>query len=460
VITLAASVGVRRRAALIAVIPLVTAAAMACGKKGPPLAPLRLVPGPVSEVSVRRTGNDVQFRFTLPTANLNGPGRIDLDRVEIYAMTIGKGLGAPANRDLLTKAHLVGTITVKPPAPADEEPKPDAPPDPRPAPGDQVSFVEPLTDAKLKPEPQPVVPSKGSTKPAEGADRPAPAGELPPAAGAETQQLPPGPPPTGAVPPAGATPPAAAVSPTGTAPSSGRGAGAATPPAAAPAPLPYDVRMYSIRGVSRAGRPGQPSARLVVPLVEPPAVPTHVATTVTEGAIVIAWTPPVADVGGPPIAFNVYRAKGEGPALTATPTSNPQFEVSGVEFGTEQCFVVRAAQTIDTVTVEGAASDPACVTPRDTFPPKPPQGLSVLLLEGAIELVWDANTEADLAGYMVLRGDAPGDTLRPLTPSPIRETTFRDTAVTSGTRYVYAVVAVDRAGNAGTPSARVEGTAR
>ena len=67
------------------------AGSTACGKKGPPLAPLRLVPGPMSEVTVRRVGDDVQIHFKLPTANANGPGAIDLDRVEIYAVTAAPG---------------------------------------------------------------------------------------------------------------------------------------------------------------------------------------------------------------------------------------------------------------------------------------------------------------------------------------------------------------------------------
>lgn len=79
-----------------------------------------------------------------------------------------------------------------------------------------------------------------------------------------------------------------------------------------------------------------------------------------------------------------------------------------------------------------------------------------------ISLIWDANTEPDLAGYIVLRGEAPGDTLQPLTPKPIRETTFRDTTVKPGVRYVYAIVAVDNATppNRSVPSVRVEETAR
>ena len=48
-------------------------------------------PAPVSDVTVRRVGDDVQLRFKLPTANANGPGRIDLDRVEIYAVTVAPG---------------------------------------------------------------------------------------------------------------------------------------------------------------------------------------------------------------------------------------------------------------------------------------------------------------------------------------------------------------------------------
>ena len=79
-----------------------------------------------------------------------------------------------------------------------------------------------------------------------------------------------------------------------------------------------------------------------------------------------------------------------------------------------------------------------------------------------MNLIWDANTEADLGGYLVLRGEAPGDTLQPLTPQPIHETSFRDTTARPGVRYSYAIVAVDRATppNRSALSAKVEETAR
>ena len=73
-----------------------------------------------------------------------------------------------------------------------------------------------------------------------------------------------------------------------------------------------------------------------------------------------------------------------------------------------------------------------------------------------------SNSDSDLAGYLVLRGDAPGDTLRAITPEPVAATTYRDTTARAGMRYVYVVVAVDRASpqNVSAQSNRVEETAR
>jgi hypothetical protein len=79
-----------------------------------------------------------------------------------------------------------------------------------------------------------------------------------------------------------------------------------------------------------------------------------------------------------------------------------------------------------------------------------------------VNLIWEANKESDLAGYLILRGEAPGDTLQAITTTAIRETTYRDGSVQPGVRYVYAVVAIDRATppNTSPQSARVEETAR
>ena len=71
-------VGLRRSLARTVATALVLTTLAGCGKKGPPLAPLRLVPAAAAELSARRSGDDVELRFLLPTANANGPGTIDL----------------------------------------------------------------------------------------------------------------------------------------------------------------------------------------------------------------------------------------------------------------------------------------------------------------------------------------------------------------------------------------------
>ena len=200
-----------------------------------------------------------------------------------------------------------------------------------------------------------------------------------------------------------------------------------------------------------------------MPLIDPIGAPTAVAVQMpTEKAVVLDWTPPVAEPGTPALAFNVYRNDAASPPLNPSPIGDPKFEFGGVELGKEQCFVVRTVQTFASVTVESVASAPACLTPVDKFPPTAPKGLRAVAEEGAVSLVWDQNTEADLGGYLVLRGEVPGDTMTPLTPKPITDANYRDATVKPGVRYVYVVVAVDNATprNQSGPSPREEVTAR
>jgi len=163
-------------------------------------------------------------------------------------------------------------------------------------------------------------------------------------------------------------------------------------------------------------------------------------------------TPPVLEPGAvPPLPRRV----------TPAPVKELTWRDDKIEVGAERCYQVRTVETSGT-SIESDPSPVVCVSPTDTFPPKPPTSLAAVASEGAISLIWEGNTEADLAGYIVLRGRAGGATLQPLMQQPITETTFRDTTVRAGTRYVYAIVAVDKAtpANVSGQSNRVEETAR
>jgi hypothetical protein len=151
-----------------------------------------------------------------------------------------------------------------------------------------------------------------------------------------------------------------------------------------------------------------------------------------------------------PLDANASEAASARPPaapLNSSLLTTTTFEDSRIEFGTERCFIVRSQETVGSVTVESAASEKTCVTPADTFAPAAPRSISAVGTEGAISLIWEPNRETDLAGYLVLRGEAPGEKLQALTTAPITETTYRDTTVKPGVSYVYAVIAVDRANN-------------
>jgi hypothetical protein len=165
--------------------------------------------------------------------------------------------------------------------------------------------------------------------------------------------------------------------------------------------------------------------------------------------------------GPAPVPAGAPAAKLRAPApLNDKPLVEQTFTHAGAEPGREQCFAVRSVAVLGTASIESAPSAPACITPKDTFPPAEPKGLAAVASAGVINLIWDANTEPDLAGYVVLRGEAPGATLQPLMNEPIKETRYADRTVKAGVRYVYQILAVDKAGNRSGLSSRVEEAAR
>jgi hypothetical protein len=396
-----------------ALLLLLAGVASGCGKKGPPLAPLYLVPSAVTEISARRVDGTIHLRFALPSRNQNGPG-INLDKVEIFAVNVPAGGQTPPNRDLLTKSYLVGEVAVKPPPVEGAPEQPANSEDKRPSPGEIATFVDrmpslPIVDpaaAKRKKSPEP---------PPKPLDPERVVAALP-----------------------------------------------AAPPVVSGIKTADAVRVYVLRGVARNGRSGAPSARVQVPLGAAPEPPGGVIARNTEKAVVLEWLPAVAALGSTAPTYNVYRPETPEAPLNPKPLAEITYEYGAADTGVETCLGVRSVDAAGSALVESALSDLACITPKDVFPPASPKKLAATATPGAVQLIWDANTEADLAGYLVLRATSPDETLQPLTPTPIRDTVYRDETITADTEYVYAVVAVDAAtpANRSKPSELVRVTAR
>lgn len=132
----------------------------------------------------------------------------------------------------------------------------------------------------------------------------------------------------------------------------------------------------------------------------------------------------------------------------------PPYQDSKFEFGQTYYYQVSTTFGAHGHLAMSDASPAVKVTPRDVFPPAPPQGLSSIYSAGAVELVWTANTEADLEGYNVYRLD--NQTAQRMNNELLHTPIFRDTAAPPGVTLTYYVTAVDRSGNESKGSEREE----
>jgi hypothetical protein len=431
------------RGRLLLLLLVVCAGVLAgCGKKGAPLPPLARVPvAPIKPAAVR-VGDDVYLSFGVPAANTSGQTPADISSIAMYAFT---GTAPPEAAEATKVAVKIGSYAVVPPLPPAAPAREGEPATPVPATAGFVQGMTAIVREVLTPEA--LVPTaKNVARPPSNAE--APEAYYEPVSG----------------------------------------------PAMAPSDATLLKRFYVLVAEGERNRASTPTAPVFVPLREASPPPIDLQIEYTEKAITLKWVPspaahlppaPAVDktllaakpLTPPPPAtkYHVFEApRNPEPArdayqlqlptpLTSAPVDGAEVAIPGpIKYGAERCFVVRSVDTIAAAVTLGRASEPGCVTPRDTFPPAAPQRLAAIAGINVINLIWEPNAEPDLAGYIVLRGTAPGDTLQAITPTPIRETTYRDQSVRPDERYVYAVVAVDNANpqNVSGQSNRVEESSR
>jgi hypothetical protein len=425
------------RAYLVGLFSLVCLVCIDCGKKGPPLPPLVRLPLPPAEFSAERRGATVDFDFSVPAANTDNSRPANVARVDVYGLTSREPVTAA---QIVKRGTRVGSVAVKAPRDPNDTIDEDEPAADMPQPegkgldqGARAHLSEVLERAALEPV----------QAPADRRKRPA----------------------------------------TST---------AATGPLLPPRGVPL-TRTYIAVGVSTRERLGPYSKPVTIPILPPPPAPGKPSMTYDEKAITVKWDPipmpppiqrPPAGgelastaIGGGAVTvrYNLYEVQGTAQAgapqggvaqagaapakLTRAALDEPMYADARVVWGEERCYAVRVVEIVSDLTIESVAGPTACTTPKDTFPPAPPANLLSSPLEGAITLIWEPSPEKDLDGYIVLRGESP-ETLKPITDAPIQATTYRDDHAASGVRFVYAVKAVDKAGNVSGLSNAVEETAR
>lgn len=442
---------------------LLGAAVAGCGAKAPPLPPLIIAPERIGRLEVTRLDDLVYVEFEVPSSDTTGDGPADVVRVEVYALTTqpAEGEEEEFGEDWLEAATLVDTIVVRPPLLAgmevnagdgEDEAGGEALAGPV-SQGDEVTIVErlgaeafvPVTVGEEQQEEEDDEEEDDDDEDREGDARPL----LMPYVG------PPFPPPL--------------------------------------------IRSYVAFGVSSRDREGEPSSIESIPLVDAPGPPGPPAVQYTEASVSVTWEPPDtlrmpvqdpsyavsddpdAEPLGPPLSatpiiewgepsrYVVYDVAGLGaglpfprPESLQPPGRTESYTDSDIAFGETRCYAVRVLDAVGDLEIEGPESPATCVVLTDTFAPAAPTGVVAVADDDAISLVWNANSESDLAGYRILRGTAPDATLQPLGLEPVERTTYRDVLVVPGQRYWYAVQAVDTAvpPNLSPPSERIAETAR
>ena len=222
---------------------------------------------------------------------------------------------------------------------------------------------------------------------------------------------------------------------------------------------------YLVRSLTRGFRGrailSETSNRASAMLLDVSGPVLELKVVTTEKALRLDWAAPSRTLTGSPVehlaGYHVYRSeKPKLESFSAVGESNSAaFSYPHFEFGRTYRYKVRAVFKQGAQEAEGEDSDAYQVTPRDVFPPDPPQRLTALYTVGAVELIWNANLEPDLAGYRVYRREAgrPFQQInKELLPTPI----YRDATVEPQRHYFYQVTAVDWSGNESKPSIAVQ----
>jgi chitodextrinase len=189
---------------------------------------------------------------------------------------------------------------------------------------------------------------------------------------------------------------------------------------------------YTVRARDAAGNISSPSSSasattLALPDTTAPSTPGGFsATAVSSTQINLSWTAATDNVGV--TGYNVYRNGAQIATLGAVTT----FQNTGLTASTTYSYTVQARDAAGNVSGQSVAANATTLTPNPTA-----------------NLAWDAVTVANLSGYRVYYGTAPGTYLQPRGQGVNvgNVTTFTVTGLTIGTRYYFAVTSTDTSNN-------------
>lgn len=217
---------------------------------------------------------------------------------------------------------------------------------------------------------------------------------------------------------------------------------------------------YAIEVRNAEGRSAGLSNQVRIALARTLPPPPNFAAHMTAQGVSLSWTnsPP------PSPLRHLYRIRrrleggpdetlvGEVPATpdTAAALTDSSFEWQKTYEYTAETVTLIPQKDKPDLQIEGDDSAPVKVFANDVFPPAIPSGLQAVFSgpgqQPFIDLIWSPVSDADLDGYNIYRQEDGAPAVK-VNADLLKSPAYRDTNVTAGKHYSYAVTAVDLRGN-------------
>ena len=222
--------------------------------------------------------------------------------------------------------------------------------------------------------------------------------------------------------------------------------------------LAEGIHTYTVKAVDLAGLESEPSneIRITIDLTGPDArIGSPRGSSKVSGVVDIKGTAYSSDDFR---QYRVYTGRGAEPSAWSLIRTSPvpvsygtltQWDTTGL--GEGDIYSIR----LEAEDVAGNINMHRITVSIDNTPPAKPVLISAVPGDSDITVSWQANTEPDLAGYLLYRNgrlaNVPGTVIGDLTPYLLTGTTYLDAALPDG-KFRYYIVAMDEAGNISDPS--------
>lgn len=196
----------------------------------------------------------------------------------------------------------------------------------------------------------------------------------------------------------------------------------------------------------------------------PSVAPTGLSASAADSSVELSWQPVTSRRDGQPltteVVYQVLRRTGTAEySRIGKPVKDTSYVDSAVVNGRQYSYQVQSVQQFDADLVYGGISEEITVTPVDTTPPPPPEGVMAVATDSGIRVVWEFSSAEDVAAYRIYRR-AEGGSFALVGTVKVPGTSFIDTKVSEDVIYYYAVTAVDSSSAANESAKSEEATPR